>query len=61
MLSIEQTKKLLDDPTIPEAEVELIRDEFRALAEVIFQQWLEERTLAKNQSSPEQPNAPNTS
>lgn len=39
MLSIERVKQLLSDPLMSDNEAEKIRDEFRALAEVIFEQW----------------------
>lgn len=43
MLSVETTRKLLDDPTLSDAEVEEIRDGFRALVEVVFEKWRNER------------------
>ena len=43
MLSVERTKQLLNDPTLSDKEVAEIRDEFRALAEIIFEKWQEER------------------
>ena len=43
MLSIEQTKQLLNDPALSDEDIEEIRDGFRALAEVIFEQWQGER------------------
>ncbi|MFH1866580.1 MAG: hypothetical protein ABIJ81_00650 [Patescibacteria group bacterium] len=51
MLSIERTKQLLNDPTLSDKEVEEIRDGFRALAEVIFAKWQEERRTSSNPSS----------
>jgi len=50
MLSLEQTKQLLNDPNLTDKDVELIRDEARAWAELAFQQWKEERTTAQNKS-----------
>ncbi len=47
MLSIEETKKLLNDTTISDEQVEQIRDEIRALVEVIFQSWLEKEQAKK--------------
>ena len=47
MLSVERTKEILNDPTITDKDVEKIRDEFRALAEVIFEQWQLERSKNK--------------
>lgn len=48
MLSNERTKQILDDPAITDEEIELVRDEARAWAELAFQQWIEERLTAKN-------------
>ena len=42
MLSIERTKELLADATISDQEAESIRDGFRDLAEIIFNQWKNE-------------------
>ena len=41
MLSIEHIKKLLNDPDIPDEQVEEIRDGFHQLAELIYQDWLD--------------------
>ena len=43
IISIEQTKKLLNDPTLSDEQAEEIRDGFRMLGEVIFDKWFEER------------------
>lgn len=43
MLSIEETRRLLGDDTMTDAEVSEIRDAFRILGEIIFEQWLSER------------------
>lgn len=43
MLSIEETKRLLGDETLTDAEVTEIRDAFQILGEIIFEQWLSER------------------
>lgn len=43
MLSIEETRRLLGDDTMTDAEVSEIRDTFRILGEIIFEQWLSER------------------
>ena len=43
MLSIEEARELLDDETLTDAEVTEIRDGFRILGEIIFEQWLSER------------------
>ena len=50
MLSIERVKELLNDPNLSDKEVEEIRDGFRMLSEVIFEQWQAERTKAKTES-----------
>lgn len=47
MLSIEQTRKLLNDPNISDKEVEEIRDDFRILAEIIFEKWQQEKQTKK--------------
>lgn len=51
MLSIEQTKEMLGDPKMTDQEATDIRDGFRALAEVIFEQWQYER-LKNNDVEP---------
>jgi len=43
MLSIEETRRLLDDETLTDEEVTEIRDAFQILGEIIFEQWLSER------------------
>ena len=66
MLTLEQMKKLLDDPSLPDEQVLEIRDQLYALAEIIYEQWeidrakekkrrLEEKTQLENlpTSSPE--------
>jgi len=68
MLTLEQMKKLLDDSSIPDEQVLEIRDQFYALAEIIYEQWeidrakekkrrLEEKTQLENlpTGSPEEP------
>ncbi|NQV13756.1 MAG: hypothetical protein HQ530_05660 [Parcubacteria group bacterium] len=44
MISIEQARKLINDSEISDKDVEVIRDNFRLLAEVIFNQWQKERS-----------------
>jgi len=44
MLSIERTKQILADATLTDEEAEQIRDQFRDFAELIFQQWFDERS-----------------
>lgn len=52
MLSIERVKKLLDDPTISDDEAEKIRDDMRALVEIIFEKWMEDRKSGKIKKAP---------
>ena len=37
MLSIERTRQLLNYPTLSDEEVQAVRDNFRLLAEIIFE------------------------
>lgn len=68
MLTLEQARKLLNDPTLSDEDVLEIRDQLYALAEIIYEQWeidrakekkrrLEEKTQSENlpTSSPEYP------
>jgi len=45
MLSIQQVKEMLNDPKYSDEEIEQIRDEFRSLAELIFDKWQEEKGI----------------
>ena len=48
MLTIERVKKILNDPTLTDEQVEEIRNGFHYLVEdVIFPAWLEERIKSK--------------
>ncbi len=47
MLSVERTKNLLNDPALSDEEAEKIRDAFHAFAEIIFDQWRDERKAKK--------------
>lgn len=51
MISVEHTKELLGEPNMTDEEATEIRDNFRALAEVIFEQWQYERMKAKDTPS----------
>jgi hypothetical protein len=51
MVSFERAKELLDDPSLSDSEVEQARDEFRLLAEIIFETWREERMKTKEEKS----------
>jgi len=50
MLTVEQTKKLLNNPALSDEVVEKIRDDFRLLAEVIFEKQHEEKLRIKNEN-----------
>lgn len=39
MISVEEMKKILNDDSLSDEQVREIRDELRALAEVIFEKW----------------------
>ena len=39
MLTLEQVRKSLNDPTLSDEEVLEIRDQLYSLAEIIFEQW----------------------
>lgn len=43
MLSIEEVKKIIDDPTITDKEIKVIRDECYILSEIIYEMWIIER------------------
>ena len=55
LLTIEQTKKILNNPELSDEQLTEIRDGYRLMAEVIFEKWIEERKalskakLAKNE------------
>jgi hypothetical protein len=38
MLSLERTKEILNDPSLSDMDVEQIRNAFRSLAEIMFEQ-----------------------
>lgn len=50
MISIERTKELLADATLSDQEIESIRDSFRDLAEIIFNQWKNEHDYDDRQT-----------
>lgn len=52
MLSIEETRHLLDDETLTDAEVTEIRDAFRILGEIIFEQWFSEKKAFAQDGEP---------
>ena len=45
MLTIQQVKTILNNPNMPDEEAEEIRDNFRSLAEVIFEKWQAEKEV----------------
>ena len=49
MLTLEQMKKLLNDPAISDSEALEIRDQLYALAEIIFEQWQKEKESGKSE------------
>lgn len=42
MLSVDQVIKLLDDETISAEEAEQLRDAGRAMAEILYEKWVQE-------------------
>ena len=54
MLSVERTKELIGEPNMSDDEAEALRDSFRAMAEVMFEQWQYEKRRKKEstQSAP---------
>lgn len=50
MLSVEETKRLIGDENLSDVEASEIRDAFRILGEIIFEQWLMQ---SKNRESNE--------
>ena len=47
MLTIQQVRKILNNPKISDEEATKIRDGLRLLAEVIFEQWEKEKEIKK--------------
>jgi hypothetical protein len=47
MLTIQQVKTILKKPDMPDEEATEIRDNFRSLAEIIFEQWEKEKEIKK--------------
>ncbi len=39
MISVERTKEILKTMNLTDSEAEQVRDSFRALAEVVFEEW----------------------
>jgi hypothetical protein len=47
MITLEQVKKLLDDPAISDEEALEIRDQCYSLAEIVFEQWQKDKKNGK--------------
>lgn len=47
MLTLEQAKKLLDDPALSDEEVLEIRDQLYSLAEIIYEKWQQDKKAGK--------------
>ena len=47
MLTLEQMKKLLDDPSLTDEQVLEIRDQLYALAEIIYEKWQQDKKAGK--------------
>lgn len=48
MLTIQQVKMILNNPNISDEEATEIRDGFRSLVEIIFEQWEKEKEIKNN-------------
>ena len=55
MLTLEQMKKLLNDPSLTDEQVLEIRDQLNSLAELIYEKWQQDRKAGKlpGQKGPE--------
>ena len=51
MLNLEHVKNILNDPAISDEEALEIRDHFYSLAEIVFEQWQQEKEPGKSQSN----------
>jgi len=51
MLTIDQVKKILDDPAMSDEEAREIRDQLHSLAEIIFEEWQKQRSDQKARHS----------
>lgn len=49
MLTLEQVKKSLNDPSISDSEALEIRDQMYSLAEIIFEQWQKEKERGRSE------------
>lgn len=51
MITTKQARNILNDPKLSDSQVEMTRDEFRLLSEVIFEQWQKNKTKRKGFST----------
>jgi len=54
MLSLQQVKKILNNPNISDDEALEIRDGFRSLVEIIYEQWEKEKINTNQKNYGEQ-------
>ena len=47
MLTLEQTRESLNDPTLSDEEVLEIRDQLYSLAEIIYEKWQQDKKAGK--------------
>ena len=47
MLTLEQMKKLLNNPSLTDSEILEIRDQLYSLAEIIFEKWQQDKKAGK--------------
>lgn len=47
MLTLEQMKKLLNDPSLTDSQILEIRDQLSSLAEIIFEKWQQDKKAGK--------------
>lgn len=47
MLTLEQMKNLLDDPSLNDEQILEIRDQLYALAEIIYEKWQQDKKAGK--------------
>lgn len=47
MLTLEQMKKLINDPSLTDEQILEIRDQLYGLAEIIYEKWQQDRKAGK--------------
>ncbi|GEM_PF-2511613 len=47
MLTLEQMKKLINDPSLTDEQILEIRDQLYALAEIIYEKWQQDKKAGK--------------